>query len=426
MFYRYILRAGESYTCEISGVALEEGDEVVAYTRDGRYSLKNEIPDCEPVEIYDSDCFASRYTQCDDCGDYFYDDNMTWVNDCEKVVCEECLGGYYYCDCCGHYFSEDETYRDDYGNCICAECFGDHYEECGHCGHIVRRYDGIEFNDNCDCWLCDDCWEDDGDLHDYGHKPIPIFHKADSEYESPSDPLLYMGVELEVDDGYDVCCVRDNYSEEDVYCKEDGSLSSDGFEIVSHPRTLASHKSYSWENVMRTCLSEGYTSHNAESCGLHVHVNRNFFGSHEASELNAAKLIILTSKFWDSFMLPFSRRIASQIHWTRNPASAITDSIIPDDTIEDIRNKLSPMHCDRYYAINITNRNTIEFRLFRGTLKYSTFMATLEFVNGICHWVKNHTLAEVCAVDMHTLFTADEFKDTAYFYPYLEARHITI
>ncbi len=37
-----------------------------------------------------------------------------------------------------------------------------------------------------------------------------------------------------------------------------------------------------------------------------------------------------------------------------------------------------------YVAINLCNYHTIEFRLFRGTLKYNTLIATLELVNKIC------------------------------------------
>ena len=38
----------------------------------------------------------------------------------------------------------------------------------------------------------------------------------------------------------------------------------------------------------------------------------------------------------------------------------------------------------RYTCINLTNRNTIEFRIFRGTLKYNTLIATLQFVERLC------------------------------------------
>ena len=38
----------------------------------------------------------------------------------------------------------------------------------------------------------------------------------------------------------------------------------------------------------------------------------------------------------------------------------------------------------RYVAINLCNYHTIKFRLFKGTLKYNTLIATLELVNKIC------------------------------------------
>lgn len=38
----------------------------------------------------------------------------------------------------------------------------------------------------------------------------------------------------------------------------------------------------------------------------------------------------------------------------------------------------------RYTCVNLQNANTIEFRIFRGTLKYNTFIATLQLVNRVC------------------------------------------
>ncbi len=35
-------------------------------------------------------------------------------------------------------------------------------------------------------------------------------------------------------------------------------------------------------------------------------------------------------------------------------------------------------------AVNLQNYNTIEFRMFRGTLRYDTFIATLQLVDEIC------------------------------------------
>ena len=39
---------------------------------------------------------------------------------------------------------------------------------------------------------------------------------------------------------------------------------------------------------------------------------------------------------------------------------------------------------ERYTCVNLQNSDTIEFRIFRGTLKYNTLIATLQLVDRIC------------------------------------------
>ena len=41
-------------------------------------------------------------------------------------------------------------------------------------------------------------------------------------------------------------------------------------------------------------------------------------------------------------------------------------------------------HGSRYTCVNLTNADTIEFRMFRGTLKLNTLIATLQLVDHIC------------------------------------------
>ena len=46
----------------------------------------------------------------------------------------------------------------------------------------------------------------------------------------------------------------------------------------------------------------------------------------------------------------------------------------------------------RYTAVNLTNTFTVELRIFRGTLRYKTFMATLQFVDLLCEMAINQTM----------------------------------
>ena len=77
--------------------------------------------------------------------------------------------------------------------------------------------------------------------------------------------------------------------------------------------------------------------------------------------------------------------------------------------------------------MNLWNTNTIEFRIFRGTLKYSTFIATLQFVDGLCKIAKNTTDEEWFNMDFSMVvnriiaeFNYTELKD------YCEDREIDL
>ena len=55
-----------------------------------------------------------------------------------------------------------------------------------------------------------------------------------------------------------------------------------------------------------------------------------------------------------------------------------------EKTGKEILEKVKESGYGRYVAVNLRNYSTIEFRLFRGTLKLNTFLATLQLVNEIC------------------------------------------
>jgi hypothetical protein len=57
----------------------------------------------------------------------------------------------------------------------------------------------------------------------------------------------------------------------------------------------------------------------------------------------------------------------------------------------DILEKAKKGNLGRYAAVNLQNYSTVEFRLFRGTLKYSTFIAALELVDEIINLAMTYT-----------------------------------
>lgn len=163
-----------------------------------------------------------------------------------------------------------------------------------------------------------------------------------------------------------------------VYIKTDGSL-DDGLEVVTHPCTLEEHRTrLPWKEGLDAIRSMHYCSHNAGTCGLHVHVNRDGLGHNSAAQDETiGKILYLFERFWQE-VLRFSRRTESQMnHWAARYGYKNSGKEILEHAKYDSGN-------GRYACVNLTNCDTIEFRAFRGTLKYNTLIATLQFVAHIC------------------------------------------
>jgi hypothetical protein len=247
---------------------------------------------------------------------------------------------------------------------------------------------------------------------------------------------LYMGVELEVDTGtrYDD---QDDYDDEDednrydsgrnytrekhnliaaralnimspegnAYTMWDGSLIN-GFEIATHPATLESHlKAFDYETAFKYLKSKGYTSHDSGTCGLHVHIGRRFFGKTKEVQLTGiGKLAYLVEKHWDRFVA-FSRRNHDQLdQWAR--PSNILDYL--DTSSDDDRNAALAVQRTygirgKYSAVNLQHRNTVELRMFRGTLNYNTFIATLTMVDGLARLAKKLSLKELTFINFNDI-----------------------
>ena len=168
-----------------------------------------------------------------------------------------------------------------------------------------------------------------------------------------------------------------NVSAENIYIKSDGSI-DDGFEIVSHPMTLDYHmNTIDWESLMHEAIRMGYRSHKTSTCGLHVHINRNAFGANqEEQEAVIEKVLYFVEKNWNE-LFRFSRRTEYNMNrWSARHGYEKTGKEIMKKAKGD---------CNRYVAVNLRNYNTIEFRMFRGTLKYNTFIAILQMVNRIVY-----------------------------------------
>lgn len=210
-------------------------------------------------------------------------------------------------------------------------------------------------------------------IHDYYYKPEPIFY---------GNGKRYFGVELEIDDGGEsqsnATKILDiaNSGSDLVYIKHDGSLNA-GMEIITHPMTLDFHLNHMpWGAILASAKEMGYRSHASGTCGLHVHLNRIALGQSDEERDNViARILYFFEKHWDE-LLKFSRRTHRQLQQWANRYGLKEH---PQDILNHAKGNL-----ERYTCVNLTNYHTIEFRMFRGTLKLNTLIATLQLLDRIC------------------------------------------
>jgi len=346
-------------------ILLEEVPETIHCNSCDKYYIKD-INDYIEYEgrIYCENCVGDYFYTCVECGDLVYEDNIV-IDSNEDVYCSSCADELLFrCDGCGQYYSIDDAITDSNDEQMCSSCFEDNYYICDDCGCFVSNYD-VNYTDGGN--YCNDCYEHYRIIRDYEYKPTPIFYGYGNKY---------LGVELEVDEGGEDSTNAEsilNILEQHAYCKHDGSIHN-GFEIVSHPATLDYHtNSIDWEGALQKLRNMGYTSHDAGTCGIHVHMNRDGFGdTEEEQELGISKVLYFFERHWDK-IVKFSRRTHAQLdRWAARYLDGKPDC--PKDVLEYAKDDMS-----RYRCVNLCNCSTVEIRVFRGSLIYETFMATLQF-----------------------------------------------
>lgn len=313
-------------------------------------------------------------THCSICNELFPPNELIEFDG--QLLCPDCFEREtIICHRCGERLWEDDNTGSDEMP-LCERCYENYYTNCSRCGRLLRESDA-NFED--DTPYCDDChaeYRNTRPVHDYYYKPAPVFYGNGGRF---------MGVELEIDGAGE----RDDYAAiltdlansngaKLVYIKHDGSL-DDGIEIVTHPMTLNFHQEeMPWGKVLEKAKELGYLSHQAGTCGLHVHVNRTAFGQTvREQEACVARTLFFVEKFWEELLI-FSRRTQRQMNrW----AARYGYKDVPKEILDHVK---TGDHQGRYTAVNLENVDTIEFRMFRGTLKLNTLIATLQMVNRIC------------------------------------------
>jgi Putative amidoligase enzyme len=343
---------------------------------------------------------------------------------------------YEICDC-GHIEVASETH-DVRNDTWCESCFRD---------------DAVHVEDQDEYWPRDDAYYHESDDLYYSYEPS-YDNDDDDNDEEPSGLMSYstnvlrhlerdvsihsgpfgnftLGVELEMCAGGRSSMrdaiedVRDQLGEDYCIAKSDGSLPSDGFEIVTAPRGLDEHirRFKSWQ------VKSGYRAWNAGTCGLHVHIDSRAF-----TPMTLGKFLMFIN---DDNNADFIRSLAGRHPKTDTQARhycAADDQSVLTNPKTAVKGKDSA----RYRMVNVCNMdrdemtrlgidhykfdtsgrkfNTVELRIFRASLKKERLLAQIEFTHAAVMFVRSASYRDLT----HGAFKGWLAKSYA-LYPHLAA-----
>lgn len=233
-------------------------------------------------------------------------------------------------------------------------------------------------------------------IHQFNYIPKYIKHFMPGESE---DTTLLLGAEIEVggnnnisSDNYKNSTVKkciqimngsDSDEENLIYSTHDSTVQ---IEFDTMPCSLEFHKNkMNYREMFEYLDKEGYKGHDCETAGLHIHANRSYLGKSRISqELVISKILYILEKFNDEICV-IARR--------DNDYSEFAGEKQNEDSIVELYGKYKDK--GKRAALNLQHKDTIEFRMFKSTLKYETFILTLEFVKDIIDYAKSVDIEEI-------------------------------
>lgn len=376
----YSIRAGETITKMLIEVAerCDSGYLLAAFSvashygmlkraaRTGRFHRVHRTINELSLEEY-SDCSEvidllneNEYYECNDCGEWEYTDNLRSNNNGDEI-CPVCIDNHY-------------TWSDYYDRYIHNDQAHEALDQDGDTVYIEEDDSRFSYDDDLGVYVHQD--------YTPQSKVLRRYHTAKNHdsYKLIPSPFTqvtgrYMGIELEVEvsdrgsrnlnDAVEALNthLNDDQIGANVWFEEDGSLSH-GFEIISNPMGLDTHTEF-WQWLNDDSLVKGLRSHDTSTCGLHIHINKSALTTMQIDKMN----VFINHPDNAGLIEKISRRYATGY-------ARIGEK------------KLGKAHSsyERYEALNLTNRNTIELRIFKGTLKYTSLMAALEFANALVNF----------------------------------------
>ena len=268
--------------------------------------------------------------------------------------------------------------------------------------YVSRRWarENAHYHEECDRWYEEelhfnyayDAWqaEHGSDRPTYSYHEVNVIDVQGWPSVTPKSSLAF-GVELEMehrdgndgsqDDMSDALGGRDGNGT--YILMSDGSLSDSGVELITLPYTLDYHQSkFHWNIVLEPVTRIGRSGQGTTNCGMHVHASRAAI-----SPLTLGKLLVFIN--------------SSQNRALVNRVAQRTENGYCQKHPKKVTHGLEEAS-GRYEALHVA-KHTVEFRLFRGNLRYERVLKNIEFCHASIIYCQD---ASITAVEEPTGFIA--------------------
>lgn len=277
-------------------------------------------------------------------------------------------------------YSTHEMEQDHEGNFVCPECAMKFYKNCSRCGKLfLDEKLGKNKCDSCENLIYS------SDLNSYGTKPFPVFKNCyGKDYIDMG--CRYYGLEIELNNTSPSefrKLAKELYDEKFIYNKSDASISN-GVEVVTSPldRKTIPIVLDRMEDALKYASKRDYSSR----AGIHIHVNKKSIDA-----IDRYKLSILLNTY--------SSRIDNAIiYFISNRNSNVNNLDFSDGycTVGSSRKINYKNAClDRHIALNIKNKFTFEFRLFKSSTDKKTILSYIDIVDSMIEFCHNTGLDDI-------------------------------
>lgn len=317
---------------------------------------------------------------CDNC--FEISDDPIELGDVAPCVCDVD------CETCG-YLGRDCACCSD---CACYPCECD----CSECGANPCRCD--DYCGDCDSYECR-CSDA---IMPYHGKPDTIIWRGVQTIDTPcrasypaaptDEPYLGLEIEVEAVRG-DAGEIAETWNSSELGWSQHDSSLSDGVELVTHPSTfdaLVDPDLHLADTITRI-HGMGARAWDPGTCGLHIHISRKAF----RGKAHLWRFAAAHQRMSETLQALAGRGDCSYSRWP-SPVSSDTDmrdpyTVAPATKI--IAGKAQSW--ERYVAINLQNRGTVELRYWRGTTLPVGILGAAAVESALFHWTKVLTVREI-------------------------------